>query len=145
MIKYTIQKKKNPTTKEEKYYVQIAPTEPVEQDEIIDRIEKRSTVSSADCKAVLDALEYEIKQALKDGKSVRLGNLGSFRPTLTSEGEATAAAARKKGARLIKSVNVQYTKSTGIRDALQLQFLNFAYAGTIESPSTPESGNGSEA
>ncbi len=44
---------------------------------IVGRIEKRSGVSSASVKAVLDALQYEILQTLADGNSVRLGDLGS--------------------------------------------------------------------
>ena len=33
--------------------------------QIVKRVEKRSTVSSADVKAVLDALQYEVMEALE--------------------------------------------------------------------------------
>ena len=49
-------------------------------DQIVELIEKRSTVTSADVKAVLDALQFEVRNALVDGKSVRLGDLGSLPP-----------------------------------------------------------------
>ena len=49
--------------------------------QIVKRVEKRSTVSSADVKAVLDALQYEVMEALENGNTVRLGDLGSFRLT----------------------------------------------------------------
>ena len=127
MIKYVIQAKRNPIKKDEvKYYPQMAPTTPMTLAQIIKRIEKRSTVSSADVKAVLDALQYEVIDALENGYSVRLGDLGSFRLSMKSEGMETAAEAKKKGAALIKQVNVQFTKSTAMRDALEVQSLNFA-------------------
>lgn len=59
MIKYVIRAKKNPLKANDvKYYPQMAPTTPVSLAQIIKRVEKRSTVSSADVKAVLDALQY---------------------------------------------------------------------------------------
>ena len=78
---------------------------------IVGRIEKRSGVSSASVKAVLDALQYEILQTLADGDSVRLGDLGSFRLTMHGEGASTAKEAKEKGANLIKRVSVRFTKS----------------------------------
>ena len=126
MIKYVIRSKKNPQKKDVvKYYPQMAPTTPLSLDQIIKRVEKRSTVSSADVKAVLDALQYEVIEALASGSTVRLGDLGSFRLTMKSEGAATAAEAKQKGAQLIKRVNVQFTKSTTRRDTLSVPLLDF--------------------
>lgn len=126
MIKYVIRSKKNPQKKDVvKYYPQMAPTTPLSLDQIIKRVEKRSTVSSADVKAVLDALQYEVIEALASGSTVRLGDLGSFRLTMNSEGAATTAEAKQKGAQLIKRVNVQFTKSTTMRDTLSVPLLDF--------------------
>lgn len=109
-----------------KYYPQMAPTTPMSLAQIVKRVEKRSTASSADVKAVLDALQYEIMEALENGNTVRLGDLGSFRLTMKAQGAATVAEAKKKGARLIKQVNVQFTKSTTMRDTLDARLLDFA-------------------
>ena len=126
MVKYVIRSKKNPQKKDVvKYYPQMAPTTPLSLEQIIRRVEKRSTVSSADVKAVLDALQYEVMEALAPGSTVRLGDLGSFRLTMKSEGAATAAEAKQKGAQLIKRVNVQFTKSTTMRDTLSVPLLDF--------------------
>lgn len=126
MIKYVIRSKKNPQKKDVvKYYPQMASTTPLSLEQIIRRVEKRSTVSSADVKAVLDALQYEVIAALALGSTVRLGDLGSFRLTMKSEGAATAAEAKQKGAQLIKRVNVQFTKSTTMRDTLSVPLLDF--------------------
>ena len=101
---------------------------------------KRSTVSSADVKAVLDALQYEVIEALENGNSVRLGDLGSFRLTMKSQGVETVAEAKKKGAQLIKKVNVQFTKSTTMRDTLTPQLLDFSIQEDIINASDGNSG-----
>jgi len=128
MIKYVIKPKKNslvsPATV--KYYPQIAPATPITLAQITKRIEKRSTVSSADVKAVLDALQYEVIEALQNGNSVRLGDLGSFHLTIKANGAKTAAEAKKLGANLITAVNVQFVKSTAMREAFSLNAVDFA-------------------
>ena len=106
MINYIAQAKKNPQTKVLSYYAQIAPVTPLKLDDIVRRIEKTSTVSSADIKAVLDALQHEVIESLRAGNSVRLGDLGSFRATLSSSG---VEAPEKVSAALIKSVRVRFT------------------------------------
>lgn len=141
MIKYIIQGKKNPLKKTEiKYYPQMAPSTPMTLAQIVKRVEKRSTVSSADVKAVLDALQYEVIEALENGNSVRLGDLGSFRLTIKSQGVETVAEAKKKGAQLIKKVNVQFTKSITMRDTLTPQLLDFSIQEDIINASDGNSG-----
>ena len=141
MIKYVIQGKKNPLKKTEiKYYPQMAPSTPMTLAQIVKRVEKRSTVSSADVKAVLDALQYEVIEALENVNSVRLGDLGSFRLTMKSQGVETVAEAKKKGAQLIKKVNVQFTKSTTMRDTLTPQLLDFSIQEDIINASDSNSG-----
>lgn len=133
MIKYVIQAKKNPIAKSVKYYPQIAPTTPVTLAQIVKRIEKRSTVSSADVKAVLDALQYEVIDALQNGNSVRLGDLGSFRLSIKANGSTTSDEARRTGANAIKAVNVQFTKSVAMRDALSPSGVEFALQEDISN------------
>ncbi|WP_165157854.1 hypothetical protein [Parabacteroides sp. ZJ-118] len=89
MIKYVIQAKTNilPENKDVKYYPQIAPATPLTLAQITRCIEKRSTASSADVKAVLDALQ--------NGNRVQLGDLGSFRLMIKANGVATAAEAKR--------------------------------------------------
>lgn len=133
MIKYVIRAKKNPIAKSVKYYPQIAPTMPVTLAQIVKRIEKRSTVSSADVKAVLDSLQYEVIEALQNGNSVRLGDLGSFRLSIKANGSTTSDEARRTGANAIKAVNVQFTKSTAMRDALSPSTVEFALQEDISN------------
>lgn len=112
MINFYPVPRKNPTNKVVKYYAQPSAVSVVTLDQITDRIEKRSTVSSADAKAVLDALQYEIKEALLAGCSVRLGDLGSFRPTLASRGMTTADEVTSAS---VKAVRVRFTPSTKLK------------------------------
>lgn len=97
MIKYVTQVKKNPVTKSVAYYPQIAPVTLATLAQIVKRIEKRSTVSSTDVKVVVDALQYEVKDALQNGNSVRLGDLDSFRLSIKANGSETSAEAKRTG------------------------------------------------
>ena len=123
MIHYKVQEKKSPRTGTSKYYVQIAPTVPVTRSAIISQIEKITSLSSSDVKACLDALEYCITEAMKDGKSVRLGDLGSFRPTLSSFGTTER---NKANSTLIRFVRVRFTMSGQMGLDLQPERLEFA-------------------
>ena len=123
MIHYKVQGKKSPRTGTSKYYVQIAPTVPVTRSAIISQIEKITSLSSSDVKACLDALEYCITEAMKEGKSVRLGDLGSFRPTLSSFGTTER---NKANSTLIRFVRVRFTMSGQMGLDLQPERLEFA-------------------
>jgi predicted histone-like DNA-binding protein len=59
-------------------------------EELTENIEKISTVSGADIRAVLYALTDTIPNMLADGKSVKLGEIGNFRVNISSEGKETA-------------------------------------------------------
>lgn len=65
-------------------------------------IEKICTVSGADIRAVLYAMVDVSMDALANGNIVRMGDMGSLRMTLSSEGkekaaDVTSAAIRKSG------------------------------------------------
>ncbi|MBN1767602.1 MAG: hypothetical protein JXR50_06660 [Prolixibacteraceae bacterium] len=53
-------------------------------------IEKISTVSGADIRAVLYAMVDVMRDSLADGQIVRLGEMGSLRVSISSEGKANA-------------------------------------------------------
>ena len=86
---------------------------------IIERIEKKCTLASADVKAVVDALEVEIIDCLQQGRSIRLGDLGSFRPSLrcgkgVKEEQSVSPA-------MIKRVHIVFHPSSRIRRALSVK------------------------
>lgn len=83
MIKFYVKPFKKPGTETILYMAAKAPGNVVDLKTICERIEKRSTMSSADIRGVIDAMTYEIKQELLNGNNVRLGEtFGSFSLTL---------------------------------------------------------------
>ncbi|WP_052911028.1 HU family DNA-binding protein [Riemerella anatipestifer] len=78
-------------------------------------IEKISTVSGADIRAVLYALVDVMQSSLASGQIVRLGELGSLRVSFSSEGKATE---KEVTANTIKQAKVIFTPAKGIKDTL---------------------------
>jgi predicted histone-like DNA-binding protein len=80
-------------------------------------IEKICTVNGADICAVLYALVEVAADSLADGTIVRLGDLGSLRTTISSEGKTTAA---EVSASAIKSTGIIFTPGPRIKEALAI-------------------------
>ena len=78
-------------------------------------IERASTVNGADIRAVLYAMVEIAVDALSEGKIVRLGDLGSLRITLSSEGKNTAA---EVSARAVKKTGVIFTPGKMLQEML---------------------------
>lgn len=78
-------------------------------------IEKICTVSGADIRAVLYALVDVAVDSLADGTIVRLGDLGSLRISISSEGKATE---KEVTGDAIKGVSVIFTPGPRIREML---------------------------
>ncbi len=90
-IKYKVIGKKNPAkiTDPAKFYATTVLNGAIDLRELCKEIEKISTVSEADILAVLSSLVYLIPDKLANGHIVRIGDLGDFRPSLSSEGRET--------------------------------------------------------
>ena len=132
MIKYVIKPKRNLRNNTVKYYAQIAPINATDLSEVASQIEAQSTVSSADVKGVLDQLQIVVQEQLRAGRSVRLGDLGSFRPTLSSFGTTERD---KANSNLIRHVRVRFSMSGQMGLDLQPERLNFApYKNIKQAP-----------
>ncbi len=86
-----------------KYYATAIADGSTDLEELAEMVASQSTVSRADCYAVLIALEDNIVNMLRASKIVRLGNLGSFQISIKSEGKDTSeevTAAAVKGSRI---------------------------------------------
>ena len=118
MIQYKVVKRKKPNTQEVIYHPAIAGVSVVSNQKIIERIEKKCTLASSDIKAVLDALEVELIDALRDGDAVRFGDLGSFRPTLHTKSKV-----EEKDVNVgdIKKVSVVFTPTLRVKQALDVK------------------------
>ncbi|MDR1730001.1 MAG: hypothetical protein LBR52_05000 [Prevotellaceae bacterium] len=78
-------------------------------------IEKTSTVSGADIRAVLYAMVEEAVAGLSDGRIIRLGDLGSLRITLSSEGKDTE---EEVSAKSVKKAGVIFTPGKKLQEML---------------------------
>lgn len=108
MIPFVAKAKKNPITKDIKYYAQVAPVDHVELLNITSNISEKCTVTEHDVKAVLSALQMSIAKHITDGNSVRFGDLGSFRLTIKG---TPAETKEKAGIANIERLRVVYTQS----------------------------------
>ncbi|MGP2570715.1 HU family DNA-binding protein [Ornithobacterium rhinotracheale] len=106
-IKYKVIQKGQPGVAgggEKKYYVSANLVGEKTLAGLTKEIEKISTVSGADIRAVLYALVDVMQTSLEEGNAVRLGELGSMRVSISSEGkskEEEVTAASIKGAKVI--------------------------------------------
>ena len=80
------------------------------------RIEKISTVSGADIRAVLYALVDVITVEMSEGRIVRLGDLGYMRVSIASEGEKIADDVT---ANSVKGAKIVFTPGTNLKNMLQ--------------------------
>jgi predicted histone-like DNA-binding protein len=85
-------------------------------DRLTKLIEKICTVSGADIRAVLYALVDVSIDGLEDGTIIRLGDLGSIRVTLGSEGRATA---EEVDAACIKKTGIIFVPGARIKKTLE--------------------------
>lgn len=120
--------RKNPQDKDAaaKYYAQVVLGPELTQKQIIEQIADRCTLTGSDIKAVLDALMTVIKRSLANGTPIRLGDLGSFRPSVSGKGIETAD---KCTASTVKKARVIYVPSSEIKEAVSLY--SFSKAGVV--------------
>ena len=90
MLKYKVIQRKNPIDKSVKYYAQEVEQTQMSFATLCDKISHSSTATAADASAVIKEACVHALEALLDGKSVSLGDLGSLHTTIKSKGAATA-------------------------------------------------------
>lgn len=90
-IKFKTQSRKNPQdlTAPEKYYAAAVSNGETDMEALAEMIAYQSTLTDTDCYAVLRSLEYNIINELKQGRIVKLGSLGNFQVSISSEGKVT--------------------------------------------------------
>ena len=130
MIQYKVTKRKSPRTHAINYHPAVVQGGIVSQRMLVERISSRCTVTSADVKAVIDALEYEMVQAFKSGERVQFGDVGSFRTSLRTRGVEKEEDVNPS---LIKKVNIVFTPSLRIRRDMDVKAggLQFAKAEVV--------------
>ncbi len=88
-IKYRLREKSQPGVAgggSKKWYAAIVTDGEVTVDDLTKAIEKFSALSEADIRGVIIAMENVIVEEIAKGKIIRMDKLGSFYPSLSSEG-----------------------------------------------------------
>ena len=112
----------NPQNREEtRYYLTQASAGMADLKALAADIEKQTAMTRADITAVLISLADVLPAYLKDGKSVRLGELGIFRISVSSEGTASEA---ELSARHVKGAKIVFIPAA----ALKASMANLSYA-----------------
>ena len=82
-ITYAVKKVRNPRNPDVDYYHgQAIKTGELTMEKLAKRINNRTTVTQADCRAVLISMQEHIIEALSEGQVVALDDLGRFQVTL---------------------------------------------------------------
>lgn len=118
-IRYKLVEKAQPGVKgggKKKWYANVVNDGELNVDDLVKQIEKFSSLSEADIRGVIIALENVVQTALSESKIVRLEKLGTLYPTLSSNGVDTE---KEFTANQIKSVGVNYRAGNRIIDAMK--------------------------
>ena len=99
-----------------KHYAQVVNTGVQDIDALTRAIEKISTVSGADIRAVLYALTDVMTESLANSNIVRLGELGSIRVSLSSAGFADEKEVDYKA---VRRARILFTPGTGLKNMLK--------------------------
>ncbi|MEQ8470688.1 MAG: hypothetical protein RIC35_05860 [Marinoscillum sp.] len=102
---------------DKKYYASAKMTGEVDIDQLTNSIEKISTVSGADIRAVLYALVDVAGDALAGSNIVRLGDLGTLRVSISSDGQESAD---KVNASAIRSNKVLFAPGKKLKEMQKL-------------------------
>lgn len=102
---------------DKKYYAAPVTSGEITIEGLTKTIEKMSTVSGIDIRAVIYGLVEVSIDNLADGKIVRLGDLGSLRVSLSSEGRATD---KEINSGCIKNASVIFTPGPKIKEMLNI-------------------------
>ena len=116
-VKYSVIPRINPRDRESepKFYAQAKMSGEVSLREMCDRIQQSCTVTKADVHAVLVAMEDVFVDALKGGEIIRMGDLGTFRVSLSSKGSLTE---KEYTSSLITKSRIIFRPGSVLSDAL---------------------------
>jgi hypothetical protein len=90
-IKFKTQPRKNPQdmVAPEKFYAAAISNGETDMESLAEMIAYQSTLTDTDCYAVLRSLEHNIVNELRQGRIVKLGSLGNFQVSISSEGKVS--------------------------------------------------------
>lgn len=118
MIKYNIIPRKNPITKEVKYYATKDGTGAARfmTDQMYKTMSETSNVPIAYIPQALEAIAQAVQMFVLNGHCVTVGSLGSFQPVIKSSG---ALSADEFSTAHIKGVSIKFRPSPVLREVLR--------------------------
>lgn len=140
-MNYSVVARKNPSKKDEpsKYYALAQASGELDFDEMCEAITGRTTCMETDVRAALAGIIYEAKRALKAGRIVRLGDLGSLQMGLSSKGVEKA---EDFTASMIKKSRVNFRPGKGLTDIAKTMAYTRVLTRSLQGSAS--GGNGSE-
>jgi predicted histone-like DNA-binding protein len=116
-LRFNVIPRKNPLQQDAapKYYASVVSDGELTLKQLAKRVAEASSFSEGDLMGILVTILKIIPDALSDGKIVRLGDLGSLRVAISSEGSDDV---KKVTANNIRSVNVTFTPGTDLKNAI---------------------------
>ena len=116
-VKFNVTPRKDPRDQnsQPKYYATVKSNGRSDTNAIAKSINNMSTVSSVDTAAVLEAFLNVVPDKLVEGNIVELGDFGTFRVSVSSDGEAIAGDVT---ARNITDVRVLFTPGKRFKQVL---------------------------
>ena len=117
-IKIYVIERRNPLDPEapSKFYASTKNQGDVSLNTLSKQIALMSTVSKTDVYAVLMALTEVVPSILEEGKIVRLGSLGSFRLTVSSEASLTA---EEVSTHNVKQIKLRFSPSHELKKEVE--------------------------
>jgi len=101
---------------EVKYYAQAITDGVMDIDGLTKAIEKISTVSGADIRAVLYSLVDVASDGLSRGANIKINELGNFRISISSEGKVTP---KEVSAASVKKASIIFTPGKRLKEMLR--------------------------
>ena len=111
MIPYKVIPRKSPRDRSVKYYG-VQHTRQMSEQDFVERIVQKNTVTRADVLAVIASIREELVYSIRNGNSVTLPEIGTFGFTIKTRGAETKA---KFVADNIKSLLVRFKPSSKLK------------------------------
>lgn len=109
-------------TAQNKFYAQVKASGKTDLERLAYLVSNQSTVREGDCYAVILSLIHNIIDELKQGRTVKLDKLGTFRLSVRSEGAANQAEVTQSN---IKSVHVNFLADKRLKNGLNTNTVTF--------------------
>ncbi len=116
MIPYKVIPRKSPKDRSVKYYG-VQHTRQMSEQDFVERIVQKNTVTRADVLAVIASIREELVYSIRNGNSVTLPEIGTFGFTIKTRGAETKA---KFVADNIKQLLVRFKPSSKLKYDVQV-------------------------